>query len=87
MLPSVVRPLRSLPTGIKKCITGRHLPHWLGRCLTTEASRLSEDLSKSFVTGPLTMLSEEEEMMKETGKIIVILQRSNVKTLYDFQSL
>ena len=33
------------------------------------------------------MLSEEEEMMKETGKIIVILQRSNVKTLYDFQSL
>lgn len=87
MLPSVVRPLRSLPTGIKKCITGRHLPHWLGRCLTTEASRLSEDLSKSFLTGPLTMLSEEEEMMKETGKIIVILQRSNVKTLYDFQSL
>lgn len=87
MLPSVVRPVRSLPSGIKKCITGRHLPHWLGRCLTTEASHLSEDLSKSFVTGPLTMLSEEEEMMKETGKIIVILQRSNVKTLYDFQSL
>ena len=87
MLPSVVRPLRSLPTGIKKCITGRHLPHWLGRCLTTEASRLSEDVSKSFLTGPLTMLSEEEEMMKETGKIIVILQTSNVKTLYDFQSL
>ena len=87
MLPSVVRPLRSLPTGIKKCITGRRLPHWLGRCLTTEASHLSEDLSKSFVTGPLTMLSEEEEMMKETGKIIVILQRSNVKTLYDIQSL
>jgi len=87
MLPSVMRPVRSLPSGIKKCITGRHLPHWLGRCLTTEASRLSEDLSKAFVTGPLTMLSEEEEMMKETGKFIVILQRSDVKTLYDVQSL
>lgn len=66
MLPSVVRPVRSLPSGIKKCITGRYFPHWLGRCLTTEASRLSEDLSKSFVTGPLTLLSEEEEMMKNT---------------------
>lgn len=63
----MVRPVRSLPSGIKKCIYGRHLPHWLGRCLTTEASLLSEDISKSFVTGPLTMLSEEEEMMKATG--------------------
>lgn len=67
MLPSVVRPMRSLPSGIKKCINGRHLPHWLGRCLTSDASYLSEELSQSFVTGPLTMLSEEEEMMKETG--------------------
>ena len=71
MLLSVARPARSLPSGIKKCITvtGRQFPHWNGQCLTTEASRLSEDLSKSFVTGPLTMLSEEEEMMKNTGKL------------------
>ena len=75
MLPSVVRPMRSLPSSIKKCSYGRHLPRWLSRCLTTEASRLPEDLSKSFVTGPLTMLSEEEEMMKDTGKF-VILQKS-----------
>ena len=79
--------IRSLLSGIKKCINGRHLPHWLGQCLTSGTSRLSEDLSKSFLTGPLTMLSEEDEMMKETGnKFIVILQRSNVKTLYVFQS-
>ena len=31
---------------------------------------MPEDLSKSFVTGPLTMLSEEEEMMKDTGKLL-----------------
>ena len=69
-----MRPVRSLPvpSGIKKCIYGRHLPHWLGRCLTTEASLLSEDISKSFVTGPLTMLSEEEEMIKDTGKLSFI---------------
>ena len=69
MLTSAVRPVRSLPSGIKKCSTGRHFRHWIGRCLTTEASRLSDDLSKSFITGPLTMLSEEEEMMKNTGKL------------------
>ena len=28
---------------------------------------MPENLSKSFIPGPLTMLSEEEEMMKETG--------------------
>ena len=84
MMTSVVRPVRSLPSGIKKCITGRHLA-WLGRCLTTEASRLSEDLSKSFVTGPLTLLSEEEEMMKNTGKLSFCKGRSYVKIQHDFQ--
>lgn len=67
MLPSVARPIRLLKSGITKYVSKQHVPNWLGRCLTTEASHLSENLSKSFVTGPLTMLSEEEEMMKETG--------------------
>ena len=84
-----MRPVRSLPSGIKKCIFGRHLPHWLGRCLTTEASLLSEDISKSFVTGPLTMLSEEEEMMKDTGKLSFIapydLQFPLSQSSYEFE--
>jgi len=79
MLPSTMRPVRSLPSGIRKCITERQLAHWLGRCLTTEASRLSVDSSKPFVNGPLTMLSEEEEMMKETGKCKVFLQFNSIE--------
>ncbi|XP_078355727.1 short/branched chain specific acyl-CoA dehydrogenase, mitochondrial-like [Oculina patagonica] len=66
MLPSVVRPLRSLQSGVTKCVSRQHVPCWLGRCFTTEVPHLSEDLSQSFVPGPLTMLSEEEAMMKET---------------------
>ena len=59
--------MRLLQSDITKCVNRQHLPYWLGRCLTTEAPHLSENIEKSFVTGPLTMLSEEEEMMKETG--------------------
>ena len=79
MLPSTMRPVRSLPSGISKCITERQLAHWLSRCLTTEASRLSVDSSKPFVNGPLTMLSEEEEMMKETGKFYMYCDFVRVK--------
>ena len=71
MLSSVIRP--SLQSVVKTCISRTHLPSLFGRCLTTEASHLSENMSKSFVTGPLTMLSEEEEMMKETGTIYLFI--------------
>lgn len=77
--------MRSLQSGIKKCITGRHLPCWLGRCLTTEASHSSENLTNSFVTGPLTMLSEEEEMMRETGTycLLHVVYTLGVKAKFD----
>ncbi|RMX55717.1 hypothetical protein pdam_00016045, partial [Pocillopora damicornis] len=62
MLPSVMK--RFLQSAVNRM----HLPStsMFGRCSSTAASHLEENISKSFVTGPLTMLSEEEEMMKET---------------------
>ena len=64
MLPSVMK--RFLQSAVNRM----HLPSTsIGRCSSTAAPHLEENISKSFVTGPLTMLSEEEEMMKETGNI------------------
>lgn len=65
MLPSVIK--RFLQSAVNRM----HLPStsMFGRCSSTAAPHLEENISKSFVTGPLTMLSEEEEMMKETGNI------------------
>lgn len=62
MLPSVMK--RFLQSAVNRM----HLPStsMFGRCSSTAAPHLEENISKSFVTGPLTMLSEEEEMMKET---------------------
>ena len=68
MLPSVMK--RFLQSAVNRM----HLPStsMFGRCSSTAAPHLEENISKSFVTGPLTMLSEEEEMMKETGNIFFI---------------
>lgn len=78
MLPSVMK--RFLQSAVNRM----HLPStsMFGRCSSTAASHLEENISKSFVTGPLTMLSEEEEMMKETG---TIFYSSYAKTPVDYK--
>lgn len=79
----IVRFVRLLLSGIKKCIIGRYLV-WFGRCLIIEVSRLFEDLFKSFVIGLLILFFEEEEMMKNIGKLLFCKGRLYVKILYDF---
>lgn len=85
MLSSVMR--RSLQSVVRANISRLCLPHAsvFGRFSSTAAPHLEENISKSFVSGPLTMLSEEEEMMKETGNIVhpklKLLLLMNKKTL------
>lgn len=69
MLSSVVRPVRSIGGGILRGVNGGRLPLWSGRHLCQEVAQPFENFDKAFVTGPLTMLSEEEEMMRDTGTV------------------
>ena len=72
MLSSVVRSARSLgDANILRGVSGVHLPFWSNRHLCTKVAQPSEYLEKTFVARPLTMLSDDEEMMRETGMIIV----------------
>ena len=50
-------------------VNGGHISLWSGRYLCQEAAQPLESIEKTFVAGPLTMLSEEEEMMRDTGRM------------------
>ena len=72
MLSLVARPVRSFRSSILQDINEGHISLWSGRYLCQEAAQPLERIEKTFVAGPLTMLSEEEEMMRDTGRMFVV---------------
>ena len=69
MLSLVARPAKSFTSSMLQGVNGGRIPIWSGRYLCQEAAHPLENIDKTFVAGPLTMLSEEEQMMRDTGRM------------------
>ena len=67
ILSSVVRPARAVGGGILQSINGGYRPFGSIRHLSQQVVQPKENAAISIVPAPLTVLSEEEEMMKEAG--------------------
>ena len=71
MLPLVTAlPARAVGSGVFRSINRGCRFFWPSRHLCQQmAQPVLDDAAKNVVLGPLTMLSDEEEMMRETGTI------------------
>ena len=45
------------------------MPTWCGRRLSQKVAEDLKSFEKCYVPGPLTVLSEEEEMMRDAGTL------------------
>lgn len=62
-----MRPARAEGGGILQSINRGYRPFGSIRHLSQQVVQSKENAAINFVPGPLTALSEEEEMMKEAG--------------------
>ena len=62
-----MRPARAVGGGILQSINGGYRPFGSIRHLSQQVAQPKENENVNIVPGPLTALSEEEEMMKEAG--------------------
>ena len=62
-----MRPARAVGGGILQSINGGYRPFGSIRHLSQQVAQPKENAAINIVPGPLTALSEEEEMMKEAG--------------------
>ena len=69
ILSSVTRPARSLSGMITQGKRSHLVPTWCGRRLSQKVAEDLKSFEKCYVPGPLTVLSEEEEMMRDAGTL------------------
>ncbi|XP_068709325.1 short/branched chain specific acyl-CoA dehydrogenase, mitochondrial-like isoform X1 [Montipora foliosa] len=65
ILSSVTRPARSLSGIITQGKRSHLVPTWCGRRLSQKVAEDLKSFEKCYIPGPLTVLSEEEEMMRD----------------------